>query len=78
MRETLRVHGAAIEHELPQCGESGWGEEGAGSLAGSPHLNQPAFHHGLHRGGIFGWLRRSPPRQVRRKMPSAISGSWPK
>ena len=50
MRETLRVHGAAIEHELPQCGQSGCGEEGAGSPAGGPHLDQAALQHGLHRG----------------------------
>jgi hypothetical protein len=27
---------------------------------------------------IFGWFRRSPPRQVRRKIPSAMDGSSPK
>ena len=78
MRETLRVHGAAIEHELPQRGQSGCGEEGAWSSSVVRSSSKPRSSMVCTAGGIFGWLRRSPPRQVRRKMPSAISGSWPK
>src|SRR3954463_6858674 len=50
MRETLRVHGAAIEHELPQRRQAGFREEGAWSSVGGPYLQHAALQHGLHRG----------------------------
>ena len=54
MREALRVHGATIQHELPQGGEPGLGEEGAWPLIRVSYLDQAAVQHGLHAGGIFG------------------------
>ena len=50
MRETLRVHGAAVKHELPQSRHPGFGEEGARSSLRAPQLQQVAFQHGLHPG----------------------------
>ena len=78
MPEPLRVHGAAIEHELPQSGEPRLGEEGAGSATGGSQLDQATLQHGLHRGRDLRLVPSSPPRQVRRKMPSATRGSSPK
>ena len=50
MPEALRVHGAAIEHELPERREPRFGEEGAWPAVGGPQLDETALQHGLHRG----------------------------
>jgi hypothetical protein len=50
MRESLRIHGATIQDELPQRGQTGFREEGAWSPVGRSHLDEAALQHGLHRG----------------------------
>jgi hypothetical protein len=50
MRESLRIHGATVQDELPQRGQTGFREEGAWSPIGRSHLDEAALQHGLHRG----------------------------
>ena len=71
MRETLRVHGAAIEHELPQCASPASVKKARGPRLVVRTSTRPRSSMVCTAGGIFGWFRLSPPRQVRRKMPSA-------
>ena len=53
MRETLQVHRAAIEDELPQGGQSIRGEERTWPSDRESQLEQAALQHGLHGGRDF-------------------------